>query len=237
MTKFIKTLLSIAGGCLVLGIILSIVGLCLGGRLTSIRVGWDNGPRVYYTDAFTDGEFGMFRADASGAPSAPGAPSPSSSGSVPTGSVRELEIDISTAEVVIQPGDAYDLQVSGSPRYESRVSGGVWTIKTTGDWQLRNWENVKFFITVPRDTVFDEVELSIGAGTLKADGLACRTADLEVGAGEMTVKNLTCTQESSLCCFSKRMRKFFRKNEKSMLQFCNKNSKRKGRLQWVKKPL
>ena len=73
-----------------------------------------------------------------------------------------------------------------------------WTIKTTGDWQLRNWENVKFFITVPRDTVFDEVELSIGAGTLKADGLACRTADLEVGAGEMTVKNLTCTQESSL---------------------------------------
>ena len=71
MTKFIKTLLSIAGGCLVLGIILSIVGLCLGGRLTSIRVGWDNGPRVYYTDAFTDGEFGMFRADASGAPSAP----------------------------------------------------------------------------------------------------------------------------------------------------------------------
>lgn len=71
MTKFIKTLLSIAGGCLVLGIILSIVGLCLGGRLTSIRVGWDNGPRVYYTDAFTDGEFGMFRADASGAPSGP----------------------------------------------------------------------------------------------------------------------------------------------------------------------
>ena len=39
------------------------------------------------------------------------------------------------------------------------------------------------------------------------------------------------------CCFSKRMRKVFKKNEKSMLQFCNKNSKRKGRLQWVKKPL
>ena len=43
--------------------------------------------------------------------------------------------------------------------------------------------------------------------------------------------------EEQKCCFSKRMRKFFRKNEKSMLQFCNKNSKRKGRLQWVKKPL
>ena len=30
-----------------------------------------------------------------------------------------------------------------------------------------------------------------------------------------------------VCCFSKRMRKVFKKNEKSMLQFCNKNSKKK----------
>lgn len=29
------------------------------------------------------------------------------------------------------------------------------------------------------------------------------------------------------CCFSKRTRKVFKKNEKSMLQFCNKNSKKK----------
>ena len=42
---------------------------------------------------------------------------------------------------------------------------------------------------------------------------------------------------SILCCFSKRMRKVFRKNEKSMLQNCNKKAKRKGRLQRVKKPM
>lgn len=30
-----------------------------------------------------------------------------------------------------------------------------------------------------------------------------------------------------LCCFSKRMRKLFRKNEKSVLRFCNKSSKTK----------
>ena len=30
------------------------------------------------------------------------------------------------------------------------------------------------------------------------------------------------------CCFSKRMRKVFKKNEKSMLQFCNKNSKKRA---------
>ena len=39
------------------------------------------------------------------------------------------------------------------------------------------------------------------------------------------------------CCFSKRMRKVFRENEKSMLQNCTKKAKRKGRLQRVKKPM
>lgn len=34
-------------------------------------------------------------------------------------------------------------------------------------------------------------------------------------------------QDRIQCCFSKRMRKLFRKNEKSVLQFCNKSSKTK----------
>ena len=38
------------------------------------------------------------------------------------------------------------------------------------------------------------------------------------------------------CCFSKRMRKVFKKNEKSMLQFCNKNSKKKGVYNGLKSP-
>lgn len=33
--------------------------------------------------------------------------------------------------------------------------------------------------------------------------------------------------EADECCFSKRMRKLFRKNEKSVLRFCNKSSKTK----------
>ena len=43
--------------------------------------------------------------------------------------------------------------------------------------------------------------------------------------------------DENCCCFSKRMRNFFRKNEKSVLQFCNKKPKRKGRLQRVEKSL
>ena len=40
-----------------------------------------------------------------------------------------------------------------------------------------------------------------------------------------------------VCCFSERMRKLFRKNEKNVLRFCNKKAKEKRRLQRVKKPM
>lgn len=42
---------------------------------------------------------------------------------------------------------------------------------------------------------------------------------------------------SARCCFSERMRKLFRKNEKNVLRFCNKKAKEKRRLQRVKKPM
>ena len=45
------------------------------------------------------------------------------------------------------------------------------------------------------------------------------------------------TENSPACCFSERMRKLFRKNEKNVLRFCNKKAKEKRRLQRVKKPM
>ena len=44
-------------------------------------------------------------------------------------------------------------------------------------------------------------------------------------AGSAIIFNIGAS--SGGCCFSKRMRKLFRKNEKSVLQFCNKSSKTK----------
>lgn len=44
-------------------------------------------------------------------------------------------------------------------------------------------------------------------------------------------------KKAGRCCFSERMRKLFRKNEKNVLRFCNKKAKEKRRLQRVKKPM
>lgn len=48
---------------------------------------------------------------------------------------------------------------------------------------------------------------------------------------------IRCADGVPMCCFSERMRKLFRKNEKNVLRFCNKKAKEKRRLQRVKKPM
>lgn len=208
MSKGIRTLLSIGAVCAILGLVLSVAGLCAGGRPTSIRVYWDHGLRVSYRDAVEDGAFGFAVVDSGSTapPDTPGAPAFSGAhhaeahhgGSV-LGEVRELKIEIGGGRVILQTGDAYDLQVRGNPRYESEFSDGEWEICTKEGWNAGiDWDDIVFTVTVPAEAALDEIALTIGAGTLTADALTCREADLEVGAGTMTLNDFVCSGDCEI---------------------------------------
>lgn len=124
MSKGIRILLSIGAVCAILGLVLSVAGFCIGGRLTNVHVYWDHGPRVRYTDAFEEDTFGIGIFDSAGpvdppeapaAPEAPDAPKPADFGAsrydAPSGEIRELNVDLGAAKVVLQTGDGYDLRV------------------------------------------------------------------------------------------------------------------------------
>lgn len=222
MSKGIRTLLSLGAISAILGLVLSVAGLCTGGRLTNVHVYWDHGPRVSYRDAMEDEQFALGIVDsatspileppeapeAPEAPNAPDAPSMSGThhnetqphhGGSFNSSVRELDIEIGGGRVIIQSGDSCDLRVEGNPRYESNLSDGEWEIYTNDDWNAGiRWDDVVFTITLPADTVLDEISLTIGAGTLTADALRCCEADLKVGAGTMTLKDFVCTDECEI---------------------------------------
>ena len=66
------------------------------------------------------------------------------------------------------------------------------------------------------------------------EGLLSPTAESGGGRRLYTDKDMIQLHQ---CCFSERMRKLFRKNEKNVLRFCNKKAKEKRRLQRVKKPM
>ncbi|MBD5101737.1 MAG: DUF4097 domain-containing protein [Subdoligranulum sp.] len=215
MSKGIRTLLSLGAVSAILGLVLSVAGLFMGGRLTTIHVYWDHGPRVSYRDARDSGEAGFGIVDtvpipeppeAPAVPDAPAAPvlpgthhDETHHGDLPAGSVRELEIEVGAAQVVIQTGSGYDLSVEGSPRYETELSGETWYIHTLDDWNVTRFQDdVVFYITVPEDAAFEEVSLTIGAGILTAETLCCEELELKVGAGTMTLTDLTCTRECDI---------------------------------------
>lgn len=202
VNKFIKITLVCAAVCLVLGIVLLTAGFFLGGRISDF-------PRRHYSDHFPHTPSSSFDTQVpdsqsqptgnSLAPSEPAStPSANKAVAVPNASDRitQLDFDFGGAEIFIVTGDAFDLSVEGSLRYQSRVVNGEWKIETS-DIDYPNDDTV-FTVTVPRDTVFQSIELSVGAGILHADALSCSKAEFEVGAGSMDLDAFTCTQECSI---------------------------------------
>lgn len=78
--------------------------------------------------------------------------------------------------------------------------------------------------------------LSLACGVLSGKYGARASSGFAHNLRQSMFRNIQ-TFSFSNCCFSERMRKLFRKNEKNVLRFCNKKAKEKRRLQRVKKPM
>ena len=118
-----------------------------------------------------------------------------------------------SAVTVTAGEDEIELLVGGIPREYDDLEG----------WS--EFDDLMCFIS-------EETEVSVRAEAyLYGEGESMRASPEEIDDLMQRMK------DDTGCCFSKRMRNFFRKNEKSVLQFCNKKPKRKGRLQRVEKSL
>lgn len=182
MRGFVKKACSLAGGLAVLGIAISIVGVCMGGRITNMNIRWDgNGPRIAYTEL--NG----------------GAKHYEQGIGLPQGDVHTLEIDIGAAVVEIVQGDAYDLSVSRDVTYSSNYQDGVWEIESEDIGIINNSTSAAHYvITIPKDIALENVTFSIGAGALTATGLQVKHAEFEVGAGKMQLDAFSCTQGADI---------------------------------------
>ena len=87
------------------------------------------------------------------------------------------------------------------------------------------------YSVVLMDDVVDAVDrLAYEAGTNRSNMINRILAEyVQLATPEQRMQDIfsSIMDAVSGCCFSKRMRKLFRKNEKSVLRFCNKSSKTK----------
>lgn len=205
-----KVIAIIAGCALGLGLVLSIVGVCIGGTAAAAQSlvnhsrlpflwrdgredagGWevsgDPNDWVKYEfkndredEEYLDSELGSVENNMKG-------------------KITELEWDIDFGKVTVKTGSGYSMTGKNIYKagFESYVEDGTWYItykqknsfKVGWDWESGLDVDASWFpkselvITVPEDTIFDEAWIELGAGDAKISGLTVREAEINVGAG------------------------------------------------------
>ncbi|MEG0768488.1 MAG: hypothetical protein RSG59_01090 [Ruthenibacterium sp.] len=184
MRKFVKGFCSFGGALAVIGGVLLLVGLLMGGRAVDLSLGWDNGPKLYQTDIADE----IAQDIGAGRKNTPHSAYPPAL----EGEITSLSIELGAADVTVQSGEKYNLELDdASFVYTSTVNSNVWRIANTGIHLWRQSRAPHFIITVPRGVVLENLSLSIGAGTLTADGLSCKASELRVGLGTMKLTDFT----------------------------------------------
>ena len=101
-----------------------------------------------------------------------------------------LDVQLGGVKVELQPGESWALRTEGlRMRCNSVIANGVWHISNQ-DSSLVNLPGGKVIITYPVRLPLRELRLEIGAGSLVSGPLCCQQADIEVGAGSMTLDDL-----------------------------------------------
>ncbi len=111
--------------------------------------------------------------------------------------VSSLSIDLSAAKLEIKTGDKFS--VESNHKYISvSTDNGNLRIDETKEPISVSSEGVKVILSVPEGFVFDDVEIETGAAEVDADALSADVLKLNLGAGEVKIKNLTANSRADI---------------------------------------
>ena len=103
--------------------------------------------------------------------------------------IKKLDIDVGAVNFVIKTGDSFKLE-SNNEKITVKENNGSLIIKQKHSLNFGK-RRYNLEISIPEDTVFDDVYISTGAGRLTVDTLKAERIDLDLGAGEAKFNNLT----------------------------------------------
>lgn len=105
--------------------------------------------------------------------------------------VRDMEIEVGAGKLEVYYADVEKIQVKqeGVKKFSCYVEDGTLYIEGNNNlWKSRSVG--KIVVQIPKDIVFDEVDMEIGAGQATIKDLAANSVNIEVGAGEAHLTSL-----------------------------------------------
>lgn len=123
---------------------------------------------------------------------------------VADGNVKKLEIEMGGCmfELMDSQDASYYVEYTGKGKTQAYVENNELHVKVLNgnEWNIINWgageKDNCLTLYVPIDAVFDEVDVNMGAGQMKLDGLKAKEMEVEIGAGQLLSKGLQAEQLS-----------------------------------------
>lgn len=121
--------------------------------------------------------------------------------------IRNLNIEGGVGELTVEYWDGDEIYITYSDAYmEIEQDGEELSLKTKDGWfwswwsLFRIWDDgyYQVVIKIPKDYIFDEVEISTGAGTANIKRLEAVSLYLETGAGELNANEIIVTEDITI---------------------------------------
>ena len=118
--------------------------------------------------------------------------------------VEKLRIDIGGGELMIIESDDNDFWVEAKnvKKFQAYVKDDTLRVisTATGTISGADLKNIKITLSVPKDFMFDEVKMQLGAGVVKSqERLLAKEMKLELGAGEGSFDGISCDKLEATC--------------------------------------
>lgn len=107
-------------------------------------------------------------------------------------SFRELDLELGACTLYLQESadDQIYVSVEGNVlRHYYLVDGSTFRVRNAGKTIIAG-KSDKVYLKIPKDFLFDEADVTIGAGTLKGGALRAGDLSMDVGAGECSLDEI-----------------------------------------------
>ena len=113
--------------------------------------------------------------------------------------ISTLKLDLAFTNLEIKTGDRFKVETNNSKITFTDNNGSVNIKEEKYNWSKNHDNASELIICLPEDMIaLDETKIETGAGNINIENLNTQSLDLELGAGDVKIANLTVIKEAKI---------------------------------------
>ena len=111
--------------------------------------------------------------------------------------ILSIDIDLSYTNLIIKNGLELKVETNNKDVI-IKEDNRVLEIEEEKKHFFKNYEDYELILYIPKDKIFEKIEIDAGAGKIEIETLKCNNLKFKFGAGKATINNLISIKESKI---------------------------------------